>query len=71
MGEGKEKERARNINMWLPLVHSALRTWPTTPACARTGNQTCNPLVCRPVLNPLSYTSQVYIFFKKFKKGII
>ena len=26
--------------------------------CALTGNQTSNPLVCRPVLNPLSYSSQ-------------
>ena len=27
-------------------------------ACALIGNQTGNPLVCRPVLNPLSHTSQ-------------
>ena len=33
-------------------------TWPTTQACALTGNQTGNPLVRRPVLNPLSHTSQ-------------
>ena len=31
---------------------------PTTQACALTGNQTGNPLVCRLVLNPLSHTSQ-------------
>ena len=34
-------------------------TWPATQACVPTGNQTGNPLVHRPVLNPLSYTSQV------------
>ena len=28
------------------------------PTCARTGNPTGDPLVCRPVLNPLSHTSQ-------------
>ena len=31
--------------------------WPTTQACALTGNRTGNPLVCRPRLNPLSHTS--------------
>ena len=53
-GEGKEKERERNINVWLPL----LRTWPATQVCALAGNRTGNLLVRRPVLNPLSYTSQ-------------
>ena len=37
-GEGREKERERNINVWLPLVHPL--TWSTTQACAQTGNQT-------------------------------
>ena len=32
--------------------------WPSTQACVLTGNQTSDPLVRRPVLNPLSYTSQ-------------
>ena len=27
-GEGREKERERNINVWLPLVHLLLGTWP-------------------------------------------
>ena len=58
-GEGKEKERERNINVWLPLVPlSGGPTWPTTQACAQTGNLTGDPLVCRPTLNPLSHTSQ-------------
>ena len=57
-GEGREKERERNINVWLPLVHPLLGTWPATQACALTGNQTSDSLVCRPVLNPLSHTSQ-------------
>ena len=35
-----------------------LGAWPATQACALTGNQTCNPLVCRLVLNPLSHASQ-------------
>ena len=34
-------------------------------ACALTGNQTHNPLVCRLVLSPLSYTSQDSKFFIK------
>ena len=35
-----------------------LGTQPTTQASALTGNQTSDPLLDRPVLNPLSYTSQ-------------
>ena len=57
--EGKEKERERNINVWLPPVCSLLRAWPTNQACALTGNQTSNPLVYRPVLNPLSTLARV------------
>ena len=37
-GEGREIERERNINVWLPLTHPSLGTWPTTQACALTGN---------------------------------
>ena len=40
-----EKERERNINVWLPLVQSQLGTWSTTQACALTGNQTGYSLV--------------------------
>ena len=47
----------RDINQ-LPLTPPQLGTWPTTQACALTGNQTSNLLVHRPVLNPLSHTSQ-------------
>ena len=55
---GRVEERDRNINAWLPLKHPQLGTWPKTQACAVTGNQTRDPLVLRPVLNPLSHTSQ-------------
>ena len=58
-----EKERERNINMWLPLECLLLGTWPTTQACALTGNQTCDPLLCSSVLNPLSHTGQGRAFF--------
>ena len=47
-GEGKEKERERNINVWLPLMCPLLGTWPTTQACGPTGNQTGNPLIHSP-----------------------
>ena len=36
--EGRAKERERNINVRLPLVGALLGTWPTTQACALTGN---------------------------------
>ena len=38
------RERGRegegNINVWLPLVHPLLGTWPATQACALPGNRT-------------------------------
>ena len=42
-----------------------LGTWPTTQARALTGNPTRDPLVHRPALSPLSYTSQGWIFLLK------
>ena len=57
-GEGKEKERERNIDVWSPLAHCKMGAWPATHACALTGNRTGDPLVRKPTLNPLSYTSQ-------------
>ena len=56
--EGREKERDRNINVWLPLTHPQVGTWSTTQACAVTRNRNSNTLVRRPALNPLSHTSQ-------------
>ena len=65
-GEEKENEGERNINMWLPLAHPLLGTWPATQACALTGNLSSDPLVHRPVLNLLSYTCQGYLFIYFF-----
>ena len=63
------RERERNTNVWLPLVRPLLGTWPTTQACALTGNQTGDPLVCSPVLNPLS---QGYLpFLDCYMKSIL
>ena len=53
-----EKERERNVNVWLLLICPQLGTWPATQACALTGNRTSDPLICRLVLSPLSHTSQ-------------
>ena len=41
-GEGKDKDRERNMNVWLPFTCPLLGTWPATQACALTGNQTCD-----------------------------
>ena len=57
-GEGREKERDININVWLPLECPLLGTWHTTQACALMGNRTWDPLVRQPALNPLNHTSQ-------------
>ena len=46
------------FSVWLPLSRPLLGTWPETQAHALTGNQTGYSLVCRPVLNPLSHSSQ-------------
>ena len=71
-GEGREKERERNINVWLPLTCPQLRTWPTTQACARTGNWTGDHLVHRLVLSPLSLTSQGCItLYKVYREAYL
>ena len=64
-GEGREEERERNSNVWDTHQLVANCTPPAgdlahvlTQACALPGNQTGNPSVCRPALNPLSHTSQ-------------
>ena len=51
------RETARYVDLLL-LASPPLGTWPATQACALTGNRTGNPLVHRPMLNPLNYTSQ-------------
>ena len=43
-------------------MHPLLGTWPATQACALNWNRTGDPLVCRPTLDPLSHTSQGYLF---------
>ena len=48
---------------WVPDLACA------TQACARTGNQTSDPLVHRPLPNPLSHTSQGTI--KLFYIGLL
>ena len=46
--------RGREISVWLRPARPLLETWPATQACALTGNQIGDPLVCRPTFNPLS-----------------
>ena len=58
LGRRREEEREGNIIVWSSLELPLLGTWPATQACALTGNQTSDPLVCRLALNPLSHTSQ-------------
>ena len=57
-GEGREKEKERNNNVWLPFKCPPLGTWPTIPACALTGNSANDPFVHRLALSPLRHTSQ-------------
>ena len=69
-GRVGERERERNINVWLLLTRPQVEIWPTTQACAPTGNQTSSPLVLRPALNLLSYTSQDYNFNFSLKRKL-
>ena len=56
---GKEGERVEDKHLCVVASRATLLgTWPTTQACALTGNRTSDPLVRRPALNPLSHTSQ-------------
>ena len=56
-GDGREKEGEKHQCV------VASRAPPTgDQVCALLGNQSSNPQVCRPVLNPLSHTSQSRIF---------
>ena len=57
------RKRGRETSVCGCLLHTPpLGTWPAAQACALTGNQTSDPLLCRPALNPLSHTSQGSIF---------
>ena len=62
MGEREGEKHQYLVASHVPLPHH-LWTWPTTQACALTGNQTGDPLVHRPALHPLSHTSQGRFFF--------
>ena len=55
---GREGERERNINVWLPLIFPQLGACLATQACALTGNRPGHTLFHKPALNPLSYNSQ-------------
>ena len=59
-GETKEKERERNINVWLPLKQPLLGTQPAAQAHnpVLTGKQSSHLLLCRTAVNLLSHTSQ-------------
>ena len=47
-GREREKHRCETYTDRLPLARPALGTWPTTQACALTGNQTRDLSVCWP-----------------------
>ena len=64
-GEGVRKRGRETLMCGCFLSTPLLKTWPATQACAVTGNQTSNPLVHSPALNPLSHTSQGQTSFFK------
>ena len=56
--EGREKERERNINVWLPLASPLLGTWPATQACALAWESNQRPFDLQASTQLLSHTSQ-------------
>ena len=60
--EGKGGRKRRDTSVCGCLLHAPYwRPDPQPQACAVSGNQTRNPLVRSPVLNPLGHTSQGWI----------
>ena len=67
---GREEERERNIDAWeiyqsVASCTPPMGTWPTTQACALTGNWTGDLLVGRPLLN--AWATPARWFFSSFK----
>ena len=56
--KGREEERKRNINVWLPLTHPLLGTLASNPGMCPDWESNWQPFGLQPALNPLSYTSQ-------------
>ena len=56
--EGREEEGEKHQCVVASHVAPPLGTWPTTQACALTGNRTSDSLAHSPVLNPRSHTGQ-------------
>ena len=65
---GREGERERNINAWLPHTHQ-WGTWPATQACALAGNQTGDP--SNHWATPARAVLQFCFFFKKLNLNTI
>ena len=67
-GGGREKERDRNVDGWLPLMHPLLGTWSATQACALTENRTNDPLLYRMALSLLSHTAKAFSILLIYRK---
>ena len=57
-GEGREKERERIINVWLPLSHPLLGNQARNPGLCPDWESNQQHFVSQPALNPLSHPSQ-------------
>ena len=69
---GEEREKERETSMCGCLSSTPYwGIWPTTQSCALPGNWTSKALVCSPVLDSLSHTSQGYcrLFEQKSNPG--
>ena len=57
-------------HQYVVALHPLLGTWPATQACALPGNRSGDPLVLRPMLNPLRHTSQGYILYVRLSGNL-
>ena len=63
-GEGREKERERNINVWLPLTYPLLGTWPTTQACTLDWESNWQPFGSQAGIQPTQpHQPGLYLYF--------
>ena len=70
-GREREREGEKHQCVVASGVHPLQGTWPTTQACALTGNRAGDTLVHRPVLNPLSYTGHGANFVISFNQRFL
>ena len=69
-GEGKEKKRVRNMNVWLPLTHPLLGSLSHNPGMCPDWESNQQPFGLQAGTQPLSHPSQGLWSILIFVKGV-